>query len=588
MIPWLRVAVILAAIVLPLASPCQRAKNLLVLYRENPRLPGNIVATKVIQETIGQDWRYQIFDEYIEETRLETDFPTLAERIRQKYAGQKIDLVMTVGPRPFTFMRQYGEKLFPSVPIVFSEVDLRFYPPQLPPNTTGVSGSFDLSRTIDLILRVQPDTREVFYIGGSSPAELMLRDEAEREFKPYTGRTAFTYLNDLPFPQLLDRIGQLPIHSVVLYTPILRDPSGQSFLTANICPSITASSNAPVYTIFDTLFGCGTVGGSLYQVEASARQAAILALKILRGERVADLPVEAGPPNRVFVDWRQLERWGIPQDRLPAGSVVMYRQPPVWEAHKKLILATVAILLLQSALIALLVIQVRRRKRSEGVVRQLTRRLIDANENESRRLARELHDDIGQRLSLAVIQLELFGGQLPVDAGKNRTDLDSSIQNLHSLVSDVHNLSRRLHFAHLEHVGLKTAIAELCRQISHSYGLEIDLQVDEAPPRLAQDVSLCFYRVAQEALNNVVKHSNSNTAELILNQKPGLLRMQIRDLGVGFKTTHAAAGLGLLAMQERLASLGGRLSVESEPNVGTLVIAEAPIPLPNKTQDGEL
>jgi signal transduction histidine kinase len=253
-----------------------------------------------------------------------------------------------------------------------------------------------------------------------------------------------------------------------------------------------------------------------------------------------------------------------------------------------LILATVAILLLQSALIALLVIQVRRRKRSEGVVRQLTRRLIDANENESRRLARELHDDIGQRLSLAVIQLELFGGQLPVDAGKNRTDLDSSIQNLHSLVSDVHNLSRRLHFAHLEHVGLKTAIAELCRQISHSYGLEIDLQVDEAPPRLAQDVSLCFYRVAQEALNNVVKHSNSNTAELILNQKPGLLRMQIRDLGVGFKTTHAADGLGLLAMQERLASLGGRLSVESEPNVGTLVIAEAPIPLPNKTQDGEL
>ncbi len=577
----------LAAIVLPLTSPCQKTKNLLVLYRENPRLPGNIVATKVIQEIIGQDWRYQIFDEYIEETRLETDFPTLAERIRQKYAGQKIDLVMTVGPRPFTFMRQYGEKLFPSVPVVFSEVDLRYYPPKLPPNTTGVSGSFDLSRTIDLILRVQPDTREVFYIGGSSPAELMLRAEAEREFKPYTGRTAFTYWNDLPFPELLDRIGQLPSHSVVLYTPLLRDPSGQSYLTANLCPAITASSSAPVYTILDTLFGCGTVGGSLYQAEASARQAAILALKILRGERVVDLPVEAGPPNRVIVDWRQLQRWGIPQDRLPPGSVIMYRQPSAWEVHKQLILATAAILLLQSVLIALLVIQVRRRKRSEEVVRQLTRRLIDANENESRRLARELHDDIGQRLSLAVIQLDLFGAQLPVDAVKNRTDLDSSIQNLRSLVSDVHNLSHRLHFAQLEHIGLKGAITELCRQIARSYGLEIDLQVDAAPVGLAQDVSLCFYRVAQEALNNVVKHSKSDTAELMLNQKPGLLRMQIRDLGVGFNVADAAVGLGLSAMQERLATLSGRLSVESEPGVGTLVIAEAPIPLRSETRNGE-
>ena len=123
----------------------------------------------------------------------------------------------------------------------------------------------------------------------------------------------------------------------------------------------------------------------------------------------------------------------------------MCRVPPAWEAHKKLLLAAAAILLIQSALIILLAIQTRRRKRSERAVRQLTRRIIDANENESRPVARELHDDIGQRLSLALVELDLFGRQLPLDAVKNRTDLDSSIQTLNTLVSDVHNLSHRLH-----------------------------------------------------------------------------------------------------------------------------------------------
>ncbi len=324
---WLRMAAIVAAVLLPLSSQCERTKNILVLYRENPRLPGNIVATKAIQETIGQNLQYQVFDEYIEETRLETDFQTLAERIQQKYAGQPIDLIMTVGPRPFTFIRQYGERLFPSVPTVFSEVDLRFYPATLPPNTTGVSSSFDLSGTVDLILQLQPDTRDIFYVGGASPAELMLREEAQREFKPYAGRLSFTYLNDLPLPTLLDRIGQVSNHSVVLYSNFLRDASGHTYLTASVCPSIVASSNVPVYAIFDTFMGCGVVGGSLSQVEASAQQAAKLALRILHGENIARLPVEPGPPNRVFVDWRQLQKWEISEHRLPPGAVVMYRDP---------------------------------------------------------------------------------------------------------------------------------------------------------------------------------------------------------------------------------------------------------------------
>ena len=106
-----------------------------------------------------------------------------------------------------------------------------------------------------------------------------------------------------------------------------------------------------------------------------------------------------------------------------------------------------------------------------------------------------------------MVQLDLFRSQIVGDAVKNRSDLDNSIEDLNSLVSDVHDLSHRLHSAQLDHIGLAAAIRDLCRQISHSYGLAIDFQGDATPARFTQDVSLCFYRVAQEALNNVVKHS---------------------------------------------------------------------------------
>ncbi len=185
---------------------------------------------------------------------------------------------------------------------------------------------------------------------------------------------------------------------------------------------------------------------------------------------------------------------------------------------------------------------------------------------------------------LAVVQLDLYRGRLPAEALQNRADLDSSVESLNSLVSDVHGLSHRLHSSQLEHLGLKAALKELCRQISQTYGLKIDLQVDAVSGRFSPEVSLCFYRVAQEAFNNIVKHSKASRTQLTLDEKSRWLRMHIQDFGVGFNVADAPAGLGLSAMEERLASLGGLLSVESAPGMGTLLIAEAPISMRNEAQ----
>jgi signal transduction histidine kinase len=568
---------LVAALLLP-AKPSQNAKNVFVLHMESSRLPANIVAAKAIQETMAREPGTQIFDEYMDENRLAASYPALAERISQKYAGKKMDVVLTVGPTALTFMLQYAERFFPATPIVFSIVQSREVPPKLPRNVTGVDNSLSYSSTVDLILRLQPDTRQIFFVAGSSPEDISRRNGAEREFKPFQRRLEFIYLEDLPLPRLLNRLGQLPTHSVVLFSTFFRDASGQAYIPRRVCPLVVDSSNAPVYGTFETLLGCGIVGGSLVEIEASARKAANLALRVLDGENVASLPVEPGPPNQVVVDWRQLKKWNIPENRLPAGTIVMYREPSAWELYRKYIWAGIAILCFQFALIILLAIQMRRRKRSDRAVRLLTGRLIDATEEEQRHIARELHDDIGQRLSLVSVQLGVFGNRPPLDAFQNRSDLDSSVVELDTIVSDVHSLSHRLHSSKLEHLGLKAAMNDLCQQIAKRHGLEITLQAEVIPRSLPRDVALCFYRVAQESLNNVIKHSSATRVELSLTEKHGSLRMRVQDWGAGFKIADARDGLGLTAMKERLRGIGGKLHVESKPGEGTVVIAEATFP----------
>jgi signal transduction histidine kinase len=588
---WRQAIVGLAVTLLLSPALAENAKNVFVLHMESSRLPANIAAAKAILETIGREPGTQIFEEYMDENRLPADYPALAERISEKYAGKKMNVIMTVGPRAFGFMMKYREQLFPNVPIVFSVIGYRGLPAQLPQNVTGVSNTSSYASTVDLILKLQPDTQRIFLVAGSSADDISRRNGVEAEFRHFAGRVGFVYLEDLPLPELLGRLGQLPSHSVVLFSTYFMDATGQPYMPQRICPLIVASSNAPVYGTFETLLGYGIVGGSLLQVEASAGKAAGLALQVLNGRNVASLPVEPAPRNEIAVDWRQLKKWNISESQLPAGTAVMYRELTAWELYRKYVWAGIAILGLQSALIILLMIQRRRRKRSDQAVRLLTGRLIHASEEERRHIARELHDDIGQRLSLVSVQLGMSGNQLPADAVESRAELDHSVVELDTLISDVHNLSHRLHSSKLEHLGLEAAMKDLCQEIGKRHGLQIDLEAQIGQDGFASDVPLCFYRVAQEALNNVVKHSNATRAQVTLTRAPGTLRMRVQDWGRGFKTGDVPAGLGLTAMQERLRDIGGRLCIESKSGEGTVVIAEAAIPTsdgfhPNRSEIG--
>jgi hypothetical protein len=289
----------------------QEPKNVLILYMESPRVPGNILASKTIEKVLGSRPKFQYFDEYLDENRLGTDYSGIADGLRRKYVNQKMDLVITVGPQAARFLFQYGDAVWPFTPKVFCVVDGKLLPAQFPSDVTGVAGSIDFSPTVELAQELQLDLRHLFYIGGGSPAEIGRQRIAEQEFRQFAGRLEITYLNDLPWSQLLVRLSQLPKQSAVLFTTYFKDGAGQGFITDSACRVVSVTSNAPVYGVLDTVLGCGIVGGSIYSLEASSRAAAHLGARILNGEPISHLPVELGPANQVIVDSRQLTRWGI-------------------------------------------------------------------------------------------------------------------------------------------------------------------------------------------------------------------------------------------------------------------------------------
>jgi signal transduction histidine kinase len=260
---------------------------------------------------------------------------------------------------------------------------------------------------------------------------------------------------------------------------------------------------------------------------------------------------------------------------------VLFREPVTWGSHRAyMILAGVAILLAQAALIILLVLQMRRRIRSDQTIRSLTRRLIHVGEEERTHLARELHDDIGQRLSLVSVELGSLNWNRATSRQDGNRKLEQALEELQTLISDVHGLSHRLHSSKLEHLGLEDALKELCQQITQRHDLEIGLQMNEVRAGLDREISLCFYRVAQEALSNIVRHSSSSRATVRLAASRGMLRLQVKDDGTGFDPSKTPVGLGLVTMEERLRLIGGTLSVASKPGEGTTVTAQvSPAPL---------
>jgi len=216
-------------------------------------------------------------------------------------------------------------------------------------------------------------------------------------------------------------------------------------------------------------------------------------------------------------------------------------------------------------------------KRTQDRHRELAARLIASQESERQRIGRELHDNLSQEIALLSIDLDRFSRMVPVNAEQAR-HLSQISERVAEMSSDVHQLSHELHPSKLQTLGLVAAIRSLCLDISYQHGIEVEFSPHGAAEKCGPDAALCVYRIAQEALHNVVRHSGASRAAVTLSRDKNELYLQVADSGVGFDLRRFEHhGLGLVSMRERAWLAGGRLAIHTAPHAGTRIGARVPL-----------
>ena len=338
-------------------------KRVLMLYGHDPNAPGVVAFTNPLHAIVQAEspTRVVFYDELLDLER----FPESARReelvdyIVEKYRGFSFDAILTEGARALQFATERVSARFPGVPIVYG---LAFEPvvdfSALPANVTGRHQLLPFAATLELARALQPDAERVVLVGGTSPTDSLLLATAVRDVTPLVGGMQFVVWQDWTYASLLQSLRTLPPRTITILSGFSRDQSGQHFNSGDLIASVTRLASAPVYGIVRNWVGDGVVGGVTMDFGDDGMRTGRLLVQVLnRASGGLPLPPpEIARPAQV-VDWRALQRWGLSESRLPPGTEVLFRTPTVWERYKGYILAALVLLIVQSGLIAGLVIQ---------------------------------------------------------------------------------------------------------------------------------------------------------------------------------------------------------------------------------------
>ena len=348
----------------------KQEKRVLILFTNRSDLPAYAIVEKGIKSSLkaGTEFHIEYFIEYMDFYRDPdpTYIQSMLDSYRRKFSNHKLDLVIPFSDPALSLVIAHHNDLFLQTPVVFCGI------PRVPLKgltlsslVTGVLLEIDYAGLLETALKIHPQTRHVAVVNGVSVAGLLYEKEFRKALEPYARRLDFIYLTRLPMGEVVEKIRNLPEHSVVLYYVLGQDGEGKSFIPQEVASILSEAANAPVYGCLDTYLGHGIVGGRLTSLEMIGIKAGETALRILRGEKPSDIPISGQGTVINKFDWRQLKRWGISEDRLPPGSIVRFKTYSFWELYRGYIVAAFVLILLQSGLISFLLWQRAQRHRVE-------------------------------------------------------------------------------------------------------------------------------------------------------------------------------------------------------------------------------
>ena len=492
----------------------------------------------------------------------------ISQLLVSQYLDAPPHLVVAVGPPAVDFWVRQRDATFPDAPVVAMARETFLEQAGLRPGDTVVATRFSFSETVDNILQLLPQTSQLVLVFGDTHSERTLADAARQQLAPYSHRLTLTFTNDLTIPQLQDMLAGLPDGTAVLFGIFSTDSQGVALKQYSGLAMVRAASRVPVFGAFDDQLGQGIVGGRLIQVDSIGKQIAESARAILMQEQKSGSWTVFDQSEPKY-DWRELDAWNIDPARLPPGSSVLFEPPSLWDRYAGWLLGFLLVVLVQSLLLITLLFQRRKRRSAELAQASLGRRLISAHEDERRLLARELHDDLSQRLARVAIDAGFVRSQF----GSERAAgvLDDLHSELASISKDVHGLSYRIHPSLVDDLGLAAALRSEVDRLRRQTEVPISLEIDKFAQQPSTDVALCCFRIAQESLHNALKHAQASGIEVRLEQDGQALKLSVADDGVGLVPAKVEDhfSLGMSNMRERAALVNGHLEIKSGPGRGT-------------------